>query len=64
MYRKGMTYKIEMPNSIFYTITISDETESHIIGIDKFGKERIIKKISIEQAWPVEENRHESSKIY
>jgi len=62
LYRKGTTYKIEMPNSIFYTLRVTEETDSHIVGIDKFEKERILKKDSIEQAWPVEGKRHEGNK--
>lgn len=50
---------MELPGSIFYTLKIAEETDTHIRGIDKFGQERIVKKSSIEQAWPAKGDRNE-----
>lgn len=50
MYILGQKYKIEMPNSIFYTATILEE-DNHSIRIqDMFGDELVLRKESIVQA--------------
>ena len=50
MYAIGKNYKIEMPNSIFYTAEILEE-DTHSIRIkDRYDEELILRKESIVQA--------------
>lgn len=50
MYTIGKAYKIEMPNSIFYTVDILEEDADSIRVVDKFGVELVLSKSRIVQA--------------